>query len=441
MEKGLNHHYRQLLKKIINNPESRGSYIDHFIDKHVDELYNLITVIYSESNRYSSVLEYYGAYDLIEKFRSILIEKTNNSNAEEINDFKSFFLKCVKNELNNKSRLKEFKEHNSLSFTDNPINDKGYDFSGHINQELYINSYHERLSGIIENLYKELELGNVKKCNRQLKYYRKTILGFKKFIDRNDFLFFEGLDFLFRAHFFFYQGKLNLSQKYLGEAIIRFQETKERFGKGHLLNAYNLYATHEINIGKVREGVNTFTRVMHEASREKSNDFRMIEAESRLVLSIFIGGEHYKFSNKLLAEAAEVINQQSYVLNQDFQYGQAYLNIDNDRFDNAVQILSKIEKDVTDYTAMSQIRLYTAKTELLLKSFKTKNISDIYEADEALSIAEELNSGLNNKYFKEVHGIMEGYIKDDKNLISTSLDKLSKLGFYHYKQWYERRLG
>lgn len=426
----------------IENTETAVMNFNKFFNQHIDFLYKAVLNSFRYDKTFNKVIEFYGAYEFIDKVKGIIQNKIREGNSPIT--FFQYFMQCVKYELLNKSRNKDFKQFDTLVLP-------GLDI--YQNQDLLINTGYKfdskdtrgqllfKVSKLIEQLYECLAAGDNARCVYLVKYINRVITNYSQRMTYADVNFLQAQLNLFQANLFFEQGKLNISKKYVDEAINTLKDLTE-YGTEFIQTSYNLLALIEINKGCFANGIKLFKDNIdaYSSKRISADKVPIVHLESKLLLSMFVGNERFSQGERLLNEVSESVVEEKHKLSQEIIYAKSYLYIDNDRFNKAIDIIADLDSTAIQYTVINKIRFYTAKCELLIASFNNHNQHDIVTSYEYLVTAKELNKKIDNKYFIAIHHILEGYILNNNSLILMGINLLKQGGYFYFYQWYYNKL-
>jgi len=406
---------------------------ENFYASSLPFLYNNVIKNFSNDRHLGPVLDYFGAYDTLLNVKQVILRQSYPPN-----DFIAYLNQCVKYDLLNKKKLKEYTVFNKLTFTGKEYEKE----SAFVSQKIKPGekSVIIRLTGIIEELYQYLETGGHEKIAYLIKYFNRVLEENIRLLQDDERILLSAQIDLFKAHFFFEQGKLNLSRKYVIAATTAFNKLPPHLSD-FLLTALNLQGALEINLGSFNEGERLLQASINTKKPDTQNPAgNIITLEGKILYAMFVGTKKPNLAFRQLQEVNEFASTKGHKLSHEIRYAWAYFYIDNNRFEKADEILQSLDKDLSqDYSVLNAIRILTAKSELLTAGFHNYNTSDLSDAFAYLQEAKKLNETIGNKYFNAVHKILEGVIEKNFGLIKLGINELKSNGYLHYHKWYSER--
>ena len=441
MTNRINQLFSSLIKTTEESPLSTKQFVN-FIKIVEGDLYFLVEKTFGRTKEFTKVVEYYGAYEISVLALDVIKSNIQNRSINKIDNFCQYFLKCVYFELKNKSRLKNFKNYNALNLFQESTPEWNSQEFQYPEIKSVLNKENQ-LEKIIEKQYLALENGDIIKSKASIKYYER-VLGKTSGLSDDELRYYKSQVNLFRANLFLAIGRMSLAYKYIREAIIDLSKIQSSTGKEFLFKAINLYAMMNLNKGNFIEGIKSFNQnifnIENLNKKYNSNELEWVGLESKLLLSMFIGGEKFHISKELLGEVEYEAGSNVKTIYEALPYAKAYLYIDNNYFDEASDILGLIQNNIAEYSPINKMRFYTANAELYSCSFQSKGSSNLSISESSLFSAELLNSTIGSSYFSSIHRILRGNLEQKRGLVIEGLRELKESGYLHYHNWYARRL-
>lgn len=420
-----------------------------FFTLNTEELYNELFNFCKWHKSYANVLEYFGGYEILLTAKSIIGEKILKKELIRKTDVFKLFKGVSYNIIRNKSRLKCISNYSNL---------RQYRSIEEINENQIIefplyyedtrndyDKYIDNLFRLVGKMYTFLNAGDFAKCTYYAKYLSRIIQDEENLVFRQ---LATGFLSNFKANLFFDQGKLGMSSKYINESINIFKEYADIIGPSFLGAAYNTKAMIEINMGNTVQGMNIFESnlnfLIDIENQRKEYSISEVRKKCELYAFMFKGNTNYSKLDYLIQKILkdDEVSKSSFIANL---YAKAYLLIDNGLSNKAIYLLEGVDKslnllDNNEEFELNKMRYYSAFAEALLFDFKNRNKSDLNLALSFLEISKSINEIINNRYFKSINQMFEGYILNDKTSALGGLNMLKYYQFQHYYDWYKKKL-
>jgi hypothetical protein len=420
----------------------------HVIGAFAKNYFDDIVELCSYNPYYEIILEVIGVYDVIEKSVSIFLQKRPSEIVlPELhdNDTRKYFLAIVKNVLRNYTRDKTVKSYilsNNTIDIDKIGNNQIVDFiysselvKGQNDTDL------DKLYEMTEKLYDSLYSGNIEKCQPLIRYYRKLIDVLKNDKVR---LLYEANLHLFNANYFSDIGKLNLSKKHAINSIELYNKSGNIIGHQFIAGAYNLLGAIALNQKNYSDGDKIFSysisKLEQSYKSERTEFTELALAKTRMLYGMYAGNIPSIPVDRTFKDSLEIDLPRSDMIFKT--YIQTYLNIDKNKFSQAINSLNDIGPNTKTFiygSALNKVRYYVALAESFSYGFTAK---DGIEKERILFFCEKAlfeNKKIAHKYFDAIIKMIMGFAKNDFLMINTGLSSLKDLGYAHYYEWYRKK--
>lgn len=427
---------------------SNTKYLLDFVS---NKFYSEIRAFCITNKLFHLVLEEKGIFSIIEKTTNILLEKRpellklENWDSESID---RYYISISKNVIRNYSRDKLINQYSIIRSKTIQIEDIGetsvstYSLISESPKENSEDQVIKKLIETTEKLYALLSVGKITRCNGLIRYYRKLLelLGHSHLR-----IIYNSNLHLFFATLYFDTGKLGLSKKHVEESISLYNSANYLIGHEFISNAYNLLGLIELNQKEYFAGAKTFEHNIKELEKvtfynaSTINQFAL--AKSRLLYGMFSGNIPSIHAGKVFQDSLEIDFPEKEKIFKT--YVRIYLNVDKNYSENAIELIDEIKIDENKFdsaSTLNQVRFYVAQAEIFTFGF---SINTQKEIDLVLYYCEKAtisNTQAKSKYFESIISIIRGYATKNHNIIKDGLLSLKKQGYFHYYEWYKRKI-
>lgn len=385
--------------------------------------------------------DYYGGYDILLEAQELISNKIEAGSIQSVSNLDGLILTVSVNILKNKAaKINRNKPKNAKYLH---LDDLNFDESITVQPLISITDIHKsedyfsNITGTVSKMYSSLWLGEIDRCQELTKYIKKIIdkqtdLELKKFS--------TAILLLFRSELFFDQGRLDTSYKYIKEAIKIFDLYSKKYGYQYLCKANNLQAMILLNQGHFKEGFKIFEKNNLILGSTKDSDYGIdqLKKESDRYEFMFSFNTKYKSLRHLKNVILDTVNIDDLIADG---YATAYLYIDAGDSEKGIDELNKIKKIIhVEASPLDIVRHYTALAEAMTCNFEVTSKDDIIEIFKYVNIIKSNNAIIKSIFFASMIKILEGFAIGDKYLFISGLESLKRYQYYHYSDWYRKKL-